>query len=232
MIRHTFCRLVLLALLVSMASAAWAQTTAPTATAPAAKVKIDHVKDLIDDYLQGRERELFFAAAGVDGELTKTEFATAGKKQKTFVRSYDRWEVAVVHDADKSVKLSWPEAEKYRLAVKKRVLRLFDKNKDGKLLGAERDQANAYLARGLRGMSGRLGSLMSRGGGMFGQGLTRQYDTNKDGKLDDSERAAMQEGLRKRAEQYRRNWELRRYDTNKDGKLDEKEIAARDKVQA
>jgi len=188
---------------------------------------VDHVRDLIDEYSQGRERDSFFAAAGVDGELTEKEFAEAAGKENSFVRSYDRWAAAVAFDADGNGKLNWAEAEKYRLHVRNRVLSLFDKDKDGRLKGPERAAANAYLARGVRpaGVAG-----IWRGTGP--RGYYKRYDLDGDGKLDEAERKAMRKDWRKRAEQARRRYHLRLYDRNKDGKLDAEERAAMEKAQA
>jgi hypothetical protein len=122
---------------------------APGAFAPPPKrapQAVDYVKDLLDDYYQGRERGRFFDAAGMDGELAKEEFAAAAGKPDSFVRPYDRWESAVVLDRSRDGRLNWPEAEEYRLSVQRRVLLMFDKDKDGRLTGEERDMANAYLA--------------------------------------------------------------------------------------
>ncbi len=193
-----------------------------TATAPAAT---DHVKDLFDDYTQGRERGRFFAAAGVDGALTVAEYQAAAGKADSFVRSYDNWQAAVVHDADKDGKLTWAEADQYREGIRKRVLKMFDKDTNGKLTGAERDEANKYLSKGLR-------APRAAGPGRRPGQFPRQYDTNGDGRIDETERAAMTEAARKRAEQRRQAMELRRFDADKDGKLSDVERAAADKARA
>ena len=219
-------------------AAAPAKPPAPASTRPTAPA-VDHVKDLFDLYSQGEERSRFFGAAGVDGELTEKEFSAASGKPRSLVRSYDIWDMAIAHDKDANSRLNWPEAEQYRLSVQQRVLGLFDRNKDGKLLGAERDAANRFLARGLRapafapagaaagrgeGLPGPAAQAGRRGPGGRGQRLGRmqaQYDTDQDGTLSNEERQAMQQA-------WRNQWELRRYDRNNDGKLDEQETAARD----
>ena len=174
---------------------------------------VDHVKDLFDTYTQGRERDRFFAAAGVDSVLTTEEYQAASSKKDGFVRSYDSWEAAVALDADKNGKLSWAEAEKYREGIRQSLLKLFDKNRDGKLTGAERDEANRYLSRKLRAPGA------DQGWG-FGQ-LNRQYDANGDGQLDEKERAAMEKAQadQRAADEQRRKEMLEKYDTNGDGQI-------------
>jgi len=191
---------------------------------PATRPAVDHVKDLFDTYTQGRERERFFAAAGVDGNLTAKEYQAASGKKDGFVRSYDSWEAAAACDADKDGRLSWAEAEKYREGVRQSVLKLFDKNRDHKLTGPERDEANRHLSRKLRAP----GTGRTWGGGAS----PRQYDTNGDGRIDENERAAMREAGRQRAEEARRRWELQQSDADKDGTLSDQERAAMEKAQA
>ena len=195
----------------------------------------DHVKGLFDDYLQGAERARFFVAAGVDGELSKQEFTAARGRDESFVRSFDRWEAAVAHDKDSSGRLSWPEAERYRLAFRKRILAEFDSDKDGKLTGAERDAANRRLSGRRRPAPGKATSrprVASTDGPGRPAGVVKQYDKDGDGELSHAERKEMIAAIRKRVEQYRRRWQIRRYDTNKDGRLDEAERAAMAKAQA
>lgn len=195
----------------------------------------DHVKDLFDDYFQGTERVRFFAAAGVDGELSKGEFEAARGKRESFVRSFDRWEAAVAHDKNSNGRLSWPEAEGYRLAVCGRILAEFDSDKDGKLTGAERDAANRRLGGRRRPAAGNATSR-PRGASTDGPrrlaGVVKQYDKDGDGELSHAERKEAIAGIRKWVEEYRRRWQIQRYDTNKDGRLDEAERAAMAKAQA
>jgi len=132
---------------ITVSQGALAGTRLPASRPPAAK-KADHVRDLIDSYFQGRERDRFFATAGVDGKLTREEFASAAGKPGSFVRAYDRWASAAVFDANRDGRLNWFEAERYRTAVRKKIVALFDKDDDGRLAGAERRAANAYLAAG------------------------------------------------------------------------------------
>ncbi len=213
MTRHLTILAAAVAALALLTAAAAAQTPAPAKAEAGLKTPVDHVKDLFDDYRQGDERGRFFDAAGVDGEITTKEFAAAAGKPRSFVRSYDRWSVATAHDLDGNGKLNWPEAEKYRLGVQELVLARCDKDKSGKLTGAERDAANTMLQRG----------LPRRGRGRS----TRRWDKDSDGKLSDEERAAM-EADREKWKKRQAEW-TKRWDTDEDGKLDraEREAAAK-----
>jgi len=191
-----------------------AAATRPGAASGAAR-DVDHVADLIDRYRQGGERDRFFKAAGVDGELSREEFAADAKRPDPFVRPYDRWPAAVAHDVNGNGKLDWTEAERYRLAVRKQVMDRFDKDKNGKLTGAERGAANTWLRRGL-------------GATRRARGDRRNWDTDGDGKLSEDEQAARREHFRRLVEDRRRSYELRQYDKNRNGRLDEDEVAARD----
>ena len=124
--------------------------TGASASPPAAKQKADHVRNLLQAYFQGRERSLFFATAGLDGEISKAEFTSAAGKANSFVRPYDRWAAAMAFDSDRNGRLGWVEAERYRLSMRKRVLALYDKDGDGRLKGPERKAASANLAAGTR----------------------------------------------------------------------------------
>ena len=231
MTRHCLLSVLAVGALACLPAAAPAQpTTAPAAAKPPA---VDHVKDLFDLYSQGEERSRFFGAAGVEGELTQEEFTAAAGKPKSLVRAYDRWDAAIVCDKDSNGKLNWPEAEQYRQSVRQQVLSLFDKNKDGKLIGEERDAANRYLASGMRaprtgpGRTGRgRGQPARRGqagrGGDWQQQLQQlqaEHDADGDGQLSGEERRGMYQALRRR-------WQTRRFDRDNDGKLNEEETAA------
>ncbi len=117
-------------------------------SSPAAPAAADHVKDLLETDIESDERNRFFHAAGVDGELSSEEFKAVAGKEGSFVRASDRWKDAAGHDADGSGMLNWPEAQAFREAMRRRLLRRFDRNSDGKLTGAERQAANKELARG------------------------------------------------------------------------------------
>ena len=199
---------------------------AKTPTTKPAKPKIDHIKALLDDYDQGAERLRFFAAAGVDSELSAEEFKAAAGKKDSFVRTYDKWAATLVYDKDKNSKLNWSEAEAYRLGMRKTLLERFDKSGDGKLVGAERDAANALLARG-GSRRPRIGGGPAAGGGQsnWRDRLREQrakYDKDGDGELSREERTAMWQAMRDEGRQR----ELDRWDANKDGKIDKDERQA------
>jgi Ca2+-binding EF-hand superfamily protein len=230
---------------VVSAAAQPAPTSAPGRVA-------DRVKDLIDDYTQGDERQRFFDAGGMDGELSKEEFQAAAGKGKSFVRPYDRWEHAIASDTDGNGQLNWPEAERYRLSVRDRVLGEFDQDHDGRLTGPERDAANAFLSAGLgkarlaeggatsrprregRVRQGRpaespaapLAEPASRPAGTraWTDWLAR-HDADGNGQLSDSERQAMIEDLQKQAEQLRQAY-IAKYDADGDGQLNAQEQKA------
>ncbi|MDP6543742.1 MAG: hypothetical protein QGH60_07085 [Phycisphaerae bacterium] len=117
----------------------------------------------------------------------------------------------------------------------RRDLERFDRNKDGRLDGAEiaeRDKYNAEARK--RSSEGKKRYLE----------FMKKYDTNRDGKLSDSEKSAYKAALRqealkrsalakeaakKRVEDARRRRDIERFDKNKDGRLDATESAALNK---
>ena len=109
---------------------------------PVEKPVPDICKGVIDPYDISGEKALFYAAAGVDNELSSDEFNAAKGKDKTFVRKFDSWKILITFDRDKNGKIDWNEAGAYRLETRRKVMGSFDKNKDGKLKGEERIAAN------------------------------------------------------------------------------------------
>jgi Ca2+-binding EF-hand superfamily protein len=237
---------------VLLAGAAMAQAPKPTTRpGPKTTATIDYVSDLIDMYFQGAERDRFFTAAGVDGQLTQEEFVAAGGKAKSFVRPYDRWQAAAVFDGDHSGRLNWVEAEQYRLAVRARVMLLFDKDKDGRLRGPEREAANLYLATGMgRARLAQAGPQRllappkppgARPDAAVWAGpeadpaasappwwrdrwrkVVARFDRDRDGKLAGEERLRMQRSLR----WHQRRRLMMRFDKDNNGRLDADESAA------
>ncbi len=209
------------AILTLLVAPARAQTTtAPSqpTTNQAQPPAADHVKEIFEQYSQGEERSRFFAAAGVDGELSQEEFAAAAGKADSLVRPHDRWEAALACDKDASGKLNWPEWEAYRLSIRRLVLAHADANKDGQLTGAERDEANRFLSAGLKS-SGPTVAAGPADSFPRGQDALANYDKDGDGRLSEQERRAMMED-------YAQRTRLRRWDANRDGRLDEQETSA------
>ena len=197
----------------------------------AAKPIPDICKGVIDPYDISGEKALFYAAAGVDNELTSDEFNAARGKDKTFARKFDSWKTLVTFDKDKNGKIDWNEAGAYRQETRRKVMGSFDKNKDGKLTGDERTAANKALVAGRLSLSSVSAARDARIAQWRAE-MLKKYDIDKDGKLNEAEearrRAAYEQAARERAERYRRESELREHDANNDGKLDTKESAARD----
>ncbi len=209
--------------------------------------QVDYLKELVDDYYEGSERMRFFAAAGVDIELSKTEFAAAKGKAGSFIRGYDRWQAAVAFDKDSNGTLDWFEAEAYRLSLQARVMSMFDRNKDRTLKGPERDAANRWLARGVKPIARRPAPATVRvvpiqprtdegGKGPAVKGGTqeltpgaawqqtwremeREFDKDGDGALSNKERKELYKAYRQRFRQRM----LEQWDFDRDGQLSKQE---------
>jgi len=219
--------ILVLAALPSMSAYAQAPAVTQPATAPANSASVpDLCKGAVDPYEQGSERDRCLAACGKDNELDETEFQADKGKEKSFVRSFDRWESMLVFDKNGNKKLDWFEADAYRQDLRSRVLAAFDADKDGKLTGQERDNANRALAAGKVPMA----SATSRPafGNWRGQGsmddpeAVKKYDADRDGKLSDEERLAAWRAMREE----RGKQMLEKYDKDGDGKLNDEELAA------
>ena len=113
-------------------------------SAPAA----DLCKDCIDPYASTTERGKFFKAAGVDSELTADEFKADQARKDGFVRKFDTWPGMLAFDKNGNKTMDWFEMNAYRLAFRKQVLAAYDKNKDERLAGAEREAAIKALEGG------------------------------------------------------------------------------------
>ena len=197
---------------------------------PAEKTIPDICKGVIDPYDISGEKTLFYAAAGVDNELTSAEFTAAKGKENTFARKFDSWSTLITFDSGKkNGTIDWTEAGEYRQATRRKVMGSFDANKDGSLKGAERMAANKALAAGRLSLSSRSAARDARRAKWRADMLTK-YDTDKDGKLskteEDTRNKAYAKAREERIEKYRKARELRAHDSNKDGKLDDKESAA------
>ncbi len=108
----------------------------------------DVAKGVVDPYDAGAERARFLAAAGVDSELSEEEFKANAAASEPFARKFDSWATLRAFDRNGNGTIDWFEADGYRKALRDAVLLAYDKDKDGKLAGEERDAANKELAAG------------------------------------------------------------------------------------
>ena len=199
------------------------------------------MKDAVDPYTPGKERTRFLTAAGVDSELTETEFDAATDADASFVRQYDHWSSLKSFDKNKDKNIDWFEADSYRRALRKAVLTKYDENKDNKLTGDERAAANKDLARG------NIPKIIATSGGSAGPGpapgvgeenprpdrgerfrgrrgrFIERFDKDGDGELSQEEREAMAVTMIKEG----RERQVRKWDEDGDGLLNE---AEREKV--
>lgn len=183
----------------------------------------DLCRGAIDPYNPGRQRAKFFRAARVDGELDAKEFIADARRLSGYVRRFDNWQVMLEYDGNANGTVDWFESERYRLTFRRKVLGIFDLNKDGKLKGAERDAANQALAAGKLTPTSRKDLERVKGyDELLTKEMVAQYDINGDGKLSQEER---QEAIRAWREQW---WKgvLQKYDTDRDGQLSKQERQA------
>ncbi len=214
---QTFCLTAIVALI--WGAGASAQPQPPAATQQADKIP-DLCRNAIDPYLSIAERSRFFRAAGVDNELSKEEFAADSKRRRSFVRSFDRWELMIHFDKNANKTLDWFEADRYRREVRRQVLAAFDADRDKKLTGPERDAANKALAAGK--LPTTPGEESARIDKEYENELIRKHDTDKDGKLSEEEKRAAFDEMRRQG----RKQMLEKYDTDGDGELSRKERRA------
>ena len=224
----TSCVLLVAGVLAVVRAGPPATRNAATATKPSAAPQADLCAGAVDPYDQPGQKERFFKAAGVDGELEAKELHADQAAPGGFARSFDRWATMIRHDKDRNRTIDWFEADAYRQALRKRILARFDADKDGKLTGAERRAANRALAAGgLRGAPTTMKAPAATAvaprrpmpaGGIWPsrKKLLEQYDADRDGKLSPEE---MQAARRAIGREFRKRL-LARYDTNGDGGLD------------
>jgi len=200
-----------------------------SATAAASAQTPGLLTDVIDPYNPGKQRSLFFKAAGVDTELDAEEFRALADKTATFRQPYDQWDTMLPFDSNASKSLDWFEADAYRKTVRAAVIKQFDANSDGKLAGDERKAASAALARGklpkLEGDAKAAALAQAGNADEYRQRwkkMRAEYDADGDGKLNDEERQAMRQAMRERW----RKRALEEYDKNGDGELSEEERQA------
>ncbi len=197
-----------------------------------AQVK-DICKDCVDPYNPTAERARFLTAAGVDSELDAKEFETDKARDDGFVRRFDTWKGMLAFDKDSNNTIDWFEADAYRSDVRKRVLLVYDANKDGRLKDKERESANKALSAGkLSKVSKKSGTLKvgkvrgrpsdTRGGGSRPSVRTGPLIIRSVG----GGQGSVTIGGSAAVGQLSQEMRLRMFDKNKDGKLDNDEKAA------
>lgn len=183
---------------------------------------VDVVRGAVDPYEPGYERSRFLAAAGVDSELDEAEFKANKDAKDPFVRAYDAWPTMKLFDKNRNSALDWFEVDQYRRSVRKAVLGQFDKDKNSRLTGEERDAANKLLAAGRTPKldlpkTGSTPNVQTqpRPGGL---GQRIQWDLDGDGKFSDEERKVYQKKMRERYAEMQKEY-IRKYDKDGDGKV-------------
>lgn len=241
--------LLLGALVLCMGQADPSETSNPPQPPAAASAPADDLPDLltsaVDPYEPPDQRAKFYKAAGADSELSKEEFEADAAREGSFVRKFDRWKDMLKFDANANGKIDWFEADAYRKAVRAAILQRFDADKDGRLTGQERTQANRALHQGKLALPGGKASpadqpradapstpgqaapastqpTSSRSGGLLGQAAQTlkltHFDADGDGKLDEKEQAAYDEFM-KDFQKIGKEWELAQMDLDGDGKI-------------
>ena len=117
----------------------------------------DQLTGAVDPLDEGFTRQGFLRAAGKEMELDREEFVESkkllleGKEERPWLRPFDAWPGLAKFDkknekGEVSNTIDWNEFHEYRHQVFHVLLKHHDKDKDGKLTGAERDEANRALA--------------------------------------------------------------------------------------
>ena len=109
--------LVILGVLATATFAIAQEGAASADEKPAAEATPDVLKEAVDPYNPVGEQRKFFAASGVDNELTAEEFATDQSKTNGYVRKFDKWAAMVTYDRYGNKKVSWFESDAYRRAI-------------------------------------------------------------------------------------------------------------------
>lgn len=102
----------------------------------------------VHPYNAGDERSRFLAAVGLDNELSAEEFQADQAKGNNFARSFDNWPALIKYDANKNKKISWIEADAYRMDLSREAIKVYDTDGDRRIRGEERTKLNAALAAG------------------------------------------------------------------------------------
>ena len=119
----------------------------PAAAPQEAEEPADLVKAVLS-YDPVEEHTRFLVACGRGQELSAAAFRQNRKHRNPFARPFDRWENLLLFDRDGGGTISWAEAGRYRVALRKAILAAFDADRDGQLTGEERDAANKALSEG------------------------------------------------------------------------------------
>lgn len=182
----------------------------------------DHLKEAVDPLNLAGEKMRFFAAAGVDNELSAEEFVAnqnADPANRPFARRFDSFRTLRLFDKDRNGKIDWLEAEQYRLNLREKLLAKFDRNRNGRLDADERDAANHALHHG-EGLT--VAQQEGSKADVISAEMVQRFDADGDGMLNEAELKAASRAMRadRRAER------LARWDTDRDGKLSKAERQA------
>ena len=142
--------------MVAICCSAFAQETS-TSKEVAPQQVMDQLTGAVDPFDEGFTRQGFLRAAGKEMELDREEFTAAkkllleGKEARPWLRPFDAWPGLAKFDqknekGEKSNTIDWVEFKEYRHQVFHALLGYHDQNKDCKLVGSERDEANRALA--------------------------------------------------------------------------------------
>lgn len=202
----------------------------------------DIAKGVVDPYDAGTERTRFLTAAGVDSELDEKEFTASAAASEPFARKFDSWTTLKAFDRNGNGTIDWFEADGYRKALRDAVMLTYDKDKDGKLAGEERELASKDLTAGKAprvslprrerpvGPGGEAPAQPGEGRGDRGGdrgGRTdeqraeelKKFDKDGDGSLNDEERGAARaariEEWRKANPEEAARWDERRAEETK-----------------
>ena len=94
---------------------------------------------------EAAQRSLFAALAGPVGTVGPAQWRRGLSAGGGFLRGSEAWDEAVLFDRDGDGSLSFREARGCQEARKARLLKQFDRDRDGQLTGPEYDAANEYL---------------------------------------------------------------------------------------
>ena len=150
-------RLAIFGIAASLAISTLAQEPSSPKGDTSTKPVVDQLTGSVDPFEEGFTRQGFLLAAGTDMELDRNEFTGAktrlleGKEQRSWLRPFDAWPGLAKFDkknekGEASNTIDWNEFHEYRHMVQQVLFKHHDQNKDRKLTGEERDNANRALA--------------------------------------------------------------------------------------